>query len=163
MDVTSLPTPSPDSAGMALVWKTLQDISDAASHAQAPTYENGWGVAIKALVVVMALGVVALFVLSGAIVYIFKQWKSSQDTGIAALSSSKDRAKQELMQILKTELGNSRAANLADSAKIGAILEKHGDAINLIILDLALIGQKTKMHIKSTPTKETKEPPQEGG
>jgi hypothetical protein len=155
--------PKPDSAGMALVWKLLQDMADAGHHAQAPTYENGWGVAIKALIVVMALGVLALFILSGAIVYIFRQWQASQNAGIAALSSSKDKAKQELLQILRTELGISRAANLADSAKIGAILEKHGDAINLIILDLALIGQKTKMHIKSTPTKETKEPPQEGG
>jgi hypothetical protein len=93
--------PKPDSAGMALVWKLLQDMADAGQHAQAPTYENGWGVAIKALIVISALGVVAIFFLGGVCIYLFKQWKSTQDSGIAALSSSKDKAKQELNQALK--------------------------------------------------------------
>ena len=161
-----LPAPKPDSAGMALVWKLLQQMADASSHAQAPTYENGWGVAIKALVVVAAVGVLAVIGLCGVIFWIFRRWEAGQAAGIKALSTNKDATKREITELLKSELGNARAANAADTAELKRILSKHGNSISVIILDLAIVGQKLKIPMRSSPThsnSETKEPPQEGG
>jgi len=156
--------PKPDSAGMALVWKLLQDMADAGQHAQAPTYENGWGVAIKALVVVAAVGVLAVIGLCGVIFWIFRRWESGQAAGIKALSATKDNTKKEVTEILKSELGNARAANAADTIEIKRQYKQLARSINLVVLDLAIIGQKLKIPMRSSPTThENKNPAEEGG
>ncbi len=156
--------PKPDSAGMALVWKLLQDMADAGQHAQAPTYENGWGVAIKALVVVAAVGVLAVIGLCGVVLFIFRRWEAGQAAGIKALSATKDNTKKEVTEILKSELGNARAASAADTLEIKRQYKQLARSINLAIVDLAIIGQKLKLPMRSSPTThDTKDPSEEGG
>lgn len=161
MDISPQPT-TPDSVGMAFVWNLLQNISEASVHAQAPTHENGWGVAIKALIVIGALGVLAVIGLSGAILFIFRRWEAGQALGIKALSANKDSTKKEITEILKSELGNSRAANAADTAELKRILKQHASSINLIVLDLAILGQKAKIGLRSSPIHIENQPPKEG-
>lgn len=151
-----------DTAGTRLVWDLLRDIANSGAHAQAPTQENGWGVAIKVLVVVAAVGVLAIIGLCGTILYIFRKWESGQAAGIKALSANKDATKREITELLKSELGNSRAANASDNAEIKRIYKQLSRSVNLVVLDLAIVGQKLKMPMRSSPTHETKDPPQEG-
>ena len=130
-------------------------MADSSSHAQAPTDENGWGVLIKALIVILALGVLAVIGLCGVILFIFRRWEAGQAAGIKALSTNKDRTKQEITEILKSELGNARAANAADSAELKRLISKHSGAINTLMLDMAVIGHKLKIPIRSSPTKDS--------
>lgn len=148
--ITDLP-PAPDSAGMALVWGLIQGIANSASHAQAPTEENGWGVAIKVLIILLALLVLAILGLCGAVLLIFRRWERGQAKGIEALSQNKDSTKREITGLLKSELGNSRAANAADTAEIKAILTEHAKLLGFIVLDLVVLAQKAKVQLRSSP------------
>lgn len=162
----ALPTLA-DSTGMDFVWQHLDSLFEAANNAQEPTHENGWGVLIQTLIWVIGagivLGTIAVTVLCRTIVVIFRKWESGQAAGIKALSTSKDNTKKELTDILKSELGNSRAANAADNAEVKSILVGYGRAINTLILDIVVIGNKLKIPVRSSPTTEFKDPPQEGG
>jgi len=152
-----------DTTAVNALWRLIEGLSKA-SDGLSPTSGNGFDFGLKTLVVLLALLVVAIFCLGGAILYIFKRWEAGQAAGIKALSNSKDATKREITELLKSELGNSRAANLADAKEFKAILERYGSIINHIVLDLALIGQKLKMEMRSSPTNSgTKNPPQEGG
>jgi hypothetical protein len=160
MVIAELP-PQADSAGIALVWELIRGLGETGGHAVAPTLENGWGFAIKAMVVLLALLVLAVLGLCGAILYIFRRWEAGQAAGIKALSTNKDKTKQEITDLLKSELGNARAANAADTAELKRLIGKHATSINTIVLDLALVGQKVKMPMRSSPIKEP--PKKEGG
>lgn len=161
--MVNLQLPTTDTAGVALLWRLIEGLSKA-SEGVSPTATGGEGFefGLKALVVLLSLLVLAIFCLGGALLYIFKQWQRGQEAGIRALSSNKDKTKQEITELLKSELGNSRAANAADSAKIQLGLTNLGNAVNLIILDLVVIAQKTKIPLRSSPTHIHKEPPKEG-
>lgn len=152
-----------DTAGIALLWRLIEGLSNSTQGVSpSSTGGEGFEFGLKALVLLLALLVLAIFCLGGAILYIFKQWQRGQEAGIRALSSNKDKTKQEITELLKSELGNSRSANAADSAKIQLSLTNLANAVNLIILDLVVIGQKTKIPLRSSPTHIHKEPPKEG-
>lgn len=144
--------PSPDSVGVALVWNLVESLNTIASNAHSPTDENGWAFGIKVLIIFLALLVLAVFGLCGSIVFIFVGWRRQQSEGIKALSTNKDRTKQEITDLLRNELGRARDAATADNAEIKAILTKHGDTIGLVVLDLVVIAQKTKVQLRSSPT-----------
>ena len=152
-----------DTAGIALLWRLIEGLSNSTQGVSpSSTGGEGFEFGLKALIILLALLVLAIFCLGGAIIYIFKQWQRGQEAGIRALSSTKDKTKQEITELLKSELGNSRSANAADSAKIQHSLTNLGNAVNLIILDLVVIAQKTKIPLRSSPTHIHKEPPKEG-
>lgn len=152
-----------DTAGIALLWRLIEGLSNSTQGVSpSSTGGEGFEFGLKALVLLLALLVLAIFCLGGSLLYIFKQWQRGQEAGIRALSSNKDKTKQEITELLKSELGNSRSANAADSAKIQLSLTNLANAVNLIILDLVVIGQKTKIPLRSSPTHIHKEPPKEG-
>jgi hypothetical protein len=151
-----------DTAGINTLFRLIQDLSNTAPR-MAQDSNGGFEFGIKTLVVLLLILVLAVIALSIVIGWVFVQWRKDQKAGVRALSTSKDATRKEITDILKTELGNARAANLADIAKIVLVLDKLGSSVNLIVLDLALIGHKLKMPMRSSPTEVTKEPPKEGG
>jgi hypothetical protein len=160
MVISQLPT---DTAGIATLWRLIEGLSHATEGVSPEsTGGEGFEFGLKALVVLLALLVLAIFCLGGAIIYIFKQWQRGQEAGIKALSTNKDKTKQEITELLKSELGNSRAANAADSAKLQRGIGELSNAVNLIILDLVVLAGKAKIPLRSSPTHITKEPPKEG-
>jgi len=160
MVIAQLPT---DTTGIATLWRLIQDLSHSANGVSPEsTGGEGFEFGIKALVVLLALLVLAIFCLGGAIIYIFKQWQRGQEAGIKALSTNKDKTKQKITELLKSELGNSRAANAADSAKLQSGIGQLTSTVNLIILDLVVLAGKAKVPLRSSPTHITKEPPKEG-
>jgi hypothetical protein len=160
MVISQLPT---DTAGIATLWRLIEGLSHATEGVSPEsTGGEGFEFALKALVVLLTLLVLAIFCLGGAIIYIFKQWQRGQEAGIKALSTNKDKTKQEITELLKSELGNSRAANAADSAKLQRGIGELSNAVNLIILDLVVLAGKAKIPLRSSPTHITKEPPKEG-
>lgn len=158
MLITQLPTA--DTSGTALVWRLIESLNETAKHVS-PTNSSGgdgYSMALQTLVVLLALLVLAVFALSGAILWIFGKWRADQRAGIEALSKSKDTTKREITQLLKDELGNARAANASDFKELREIVKQHGDALNTVRVDLALIGQKVKIPIISA----TKQPAKDG-
>lgn len=152
-----------DTTGTKLLWKLIEQLSHDGGNLS-PTTGNGYGVAWQALVVLLVLLILAVVSLSIVIGWVFVQWRKDQKAGVRALASSKDATRKEITEILKTELGNSRAANLSDIARIEQLLGKLGGTIGHIVLDVAIIGHKLKLPIRSSPTEVvTKDPPKEGG
>lgn len=147
-----------DTTGVHALWRIIEQLSQQAATID-PNSSSDWAsFGLQALVILLALLVLAIFALSAAILWIFSKWRSDQAAGIKALSSSKDATKREITQLLRDELGNARAANAADFKELREVVREHGNALNTVRVDLALLGQKAKINILSA----TKKPEKDG-
>lgn len=149
---------SPDTATVNNLWRLLHGLNEA-TEGLSPTTGNGFELALKVLIFVLALLVVAVFAASGTVIWIFSKWRSDQAAGIKALSTSKDATKREITQLLRDELGNARAAAAADTKELRESIKQHSNLFGSVIVDLAILGQKLKIPMRSGH----QPPPKEGG
>lgn len=154
-----LPT---DTTGVHALWRLIEGLSKS-TDGVSPTSGNGYEVALKALIVLLALLVLAIVVLSGVILWGIIQSRKDQKAGIKALSTSKDTTKREIVAILQTQLASANAATVAANDKLADSIDKLGKSYNLINLDLVVIANKLKIPLMSLPSKSQNTPPQEGG
>lgn len=148
--------PTPDSAGIKLLWQLLEGLSESGKGAQLPTPENGWGVAIEVFVIFFILLILAIFFLGSVLLWGIIKWRKDQASGIKALSSNKDSAKREIMGVLKEQLSSSAAATAAANKELTGSIKLLHDKYHLICLDLVVIAHKTKISLMSLPSSKPK-------
>ncbi len=151
--MVTLQLPTTDTAGVALVWRLIQGL-DNASHGMSPTSTGGEGFefGLKALIILLALLVLAIFALCGIVLYIFATWRKDQATGIKALSANKDATKREVVAILEKQLSYADAATTSANSQLRGEIKKLNSVYNLIRLDLVVIAQKCKISLMSLPS-----------
>lgn len=146
-----------DTTGRRVLWELIQDLSNHADIGPGGS-QSGFEFGTRAMVILLALLVLAILGLCGALLYIFRRWEKGQERGIKALATNRDSTKREITDLLKTELSNARSANAADLAKIELYLNEHRKLVHSILLDLAIIGHKLKLPIRSSPTGQIDDP-----
>ncbi len=142
-----------DTAGIATLWRLIQDLSNATKGVSPEsTGGEGFEFALKALVVLLTLLVLAIFFVGGVAIYFLRRWDRGQREGIKALSANKDAAKREIVGVLEKQLSASDAATTAANNELRGAIKQLNTSYNLIRLDLVVLAQKCKVSLMSLPS-----------
>ena len=150
--MVTLQLPTTDTAGVALVWRMLENLSHSAESVGHEDDPDGISFVLKVLVFGLALLVLGIFSLSGILVVFARAYLKTQKEGMDALSKNKDNAKREIMGILEKQLSAADAANREAAARLRNELAQLDHAYNLIRLDLVVLAQKQKISLMSLPS-----------
>ena len=151
--MVNLQLPTTDTAGVALLWRLIEDLSRASEHVSPSSHgDEGFAFGLKALVVLLALLVLAVIAIGTGAIYFLKRWENGQREGIKALSSSKDTTKREIVGILEKQLSAADAATAAANAQLRGEISKLNATYNLIRLDLVVLATKSKVPLMSLPS-----------
>jgi len=150
--MVTLQLPTTDTAGTALVWRMLENLSHSAESVGHEDDPDGISFVLKVLVFGLALLVLGIFSLSGILVVFARAYLKTQKEGMDALSKNKDNAKREIMGILEKQLSAADAANREAAARLRNELAQLDHAYNLISLDLVVLAQKCKVSLMSLPS-----------
>lgn len=150
MVISQLPT---DTAGIATLWRLIEGLSHATEGVSPEsTGGDGFEFALKALVVLLTLLVLAIFFVGGVAIYFLRRWDRGQREGIKALSANKDAAKREIVGVLEKQLSASDAATNAANNELRGAIKSLNASYNLIRLDLVVLAQKCKVSLMSLPS-----------
>lgn len=150
--MVNLQLPTTDTAGTALVWRMLENLSHSAESVGHEDDPGGISFVLKVLVFGLALLVLGIFSLSGILLVFARAYLKTQKEGMDALSKNKDNAKREIVAVMEKQLSSADAANREAAARLRNELAQLDHAYNLIRLDLVVLAQKQKISLMSLPS-----------
>ena len=150
--MVNLQLPTTDTAGVALIWRMLENLSHSAEAVGHEDDPDGISFVLKVLVFGLALLVLGIFSLSGILVFFARAYLKTQKEGMDALSKNKDNAKREIVAVMEKQLSTADAANREAAARLRNELAQLDHAYNLIRLDLVVLAQKQKISLMSLPS-----------
>ena len=150
--MVNLQLPTTDTAGVALLWRMLENLSHSAESVGHEDDPDGISFVLKVLDFGLALLVLGIFSLSGNLLVFARAYLKTQKEGMDALSKNKDNAKREIVAVMEKQLSSADAANREAAARLRNELAQLDHAYNLIRLDLVVLAQKQKISLMSLPS-----------